>query len=237
MSSTVMSASAMWSRQMRAGRREPVALGPGRRLPQLRPDERLRAVQVRLVGLDDDRGDRRLASVAVALEELGIAGDRGSPVHTERLAHAGDGEQEPDPPGGDDVADGVEAPVARLVGQHEGARADHVAEAGDTAPRRRVARPVLADRRDGHERGERDERPAVLVELRDRLDLDRLVRRAVQLGDLVLARHKVLLSGAHARSLRPGLALGPYAMRDTPCASLAPIRSSRPEPGAARRRS
>src|SRR5215207_1924051 len=114
-----------------SGRREPVALGPRRGLPQLRAHERLRAVQVRLVGLDDDRGDRRLAPVAVALEELGVAGDRGAPVHAQGLAHAGDHEEEPDLPGRDDVADRVEAPVARLVGEHDGSRADDVAEAGD----------------------------------------------------------------------------------------------------------
>ena len=114
--------------------------------------QRLRALRVRLVDLDDDAELRDLALDRARREQLGIGGERRATVHPERLGHAGDEEQQPDVRVGEDVAQRVGDAVARTLGQQQRAVVDDLDEPGRVAPRAQVAVAVGVRRRDAQER-------------------------------------------------------------------------------------
>ena len=82
----------------RAG--QAVEARPRLRLPEVRADERLRAVEKRLLDLDPDGQPRRAALLdLVAREDRRVARELGAAVHPQRLVEAGDEEEQAGPPG------------------------------------------------------------------------------------------------------------------------------------------
>ena len=90
---------------------------------------------------------------------------RGAAVDAQGLGHARDEEQQPDVRVVDDVALAIQAVVARPVGDRERPLVEHLNEARRVAARRVVGEPVRARGREAQERRERDEAPAVVVEV------------------------------------------------------------------------
>src|ERR1700721_2775916 len=66
------------------------------RIPQIRADQRLAAVEINLVGSHQDAAARRLAVDRGRAEQLGIDGDLRPSVDAQRLANAGNPENQPD---------------------------------------------------------------------------------------------------------------------------------------------
>jgi len=86
-------------------------------------EQRLRALRVALVDLDHDPEPGRLALDGARREQAGVVGDRGAPVHPERVADAGDHEQQADVRVREDVAERVGDPVAGVL-EHARAKLD-----------------------------------------------------------------------------------------------------------------
>ena len=76
--------------------RQLAALDVPLRIPEIRPDERLRAVREDLVDLDQQPELRRLALDRQGLEQRRVGRQRRAPVDAERVADAGDEKQQPD---------------------------------------------------------------------------------------------------------------------------------------------
>ena len=158
---------------------------PGRRVPQVRADERLRAVRVDLVGAHDDRGARRLAHGAGGLEHLGRRRDAGAAVDAQRLVATGDQEEQADVAGRDDVGQRVEAAVAGRVGDREVVLVEDRDEARRATTGRRVGATIGVLAGDDHQRRGGDQARRRLVEHPNVLGPRALGRRLVQLGKLV----------------------------------------------------
>ena len=109
------------------------------RIPEVRAQQRLRALRVRLVDLDEDAELRHLALDRARREQLGVGGERRAAVDAERLGHAGHEEQQPDVRVGEDVAQRVGDPVARPLGQQQRAVVEDPDEPGRVAAGAEVA--------------------------------------------------------------------------------------------------
>src|SRR6185436_269473 len=78
------------------GTSQPVEPAPALRLPEIRANKRLGAVEKCLFYLDADRKPRRAAFLdLVARENLGIPRERGAAVDTQCLVETGDQEEQP----------------------------------------------------------------------------------------------------------------------------------------------
>ena len=156
------------------------------RIPELRAQERLRAVRVRLLDLDQQAELRRLALDRALLEQLRVVDDRRAPVDAERVGDAGDDEEQRDVRVLEDVAVRVGEPVARPVGQEQRPLVEHLHEPGRIAARRDVAAAVGARGRQAEERRQLDELARQLVQPVGDLRLDDVRRLAERRAEGVL---------------------------------------------------
>src|SRR5438445_10995076 len=139
-------------------------VGPGRGVPQARPEEGLRAVEVGLLDLDADPHLGQLAVHGRAREDLLVADDGGAPIDAERVPAPGHEEDQPHVRVLDDVAEPVDAIVPRAVRDHEVRLVQHQHEAGLVALGRHVTLPGGVRGREQEERRGGDEGARVLVE-------------------------------------------------------------------------
>src|SRR6266567_1902425 len=170
-------------------------VGPGRGVPQARPEEGLRAVEVGLLDLDADPHLGQLAVHGRAREDLLVADDGGAPIDAERVPAPGHEEDQPHVRVLDDVTEPVDAIVPRAVGHHEVRLVQHQHEAGLVALGRHVTLPGGVRGREQEERRGGDEGTRVLVERRLALEHGALVGLSVERAQLLLRTHDVLEHG------------------------------------------
>ena len=113
--------------------------------PQLRAEERLRAVEEALLDLDADRQLRCLALRDAARQELRIFRDPRAAVDAQRLLASGNEEDQADVRIGQQVLHPVEALVAGAIGDDDAAVVEDEDEAWRIALGRDVARAVRPD--------------------------------------------------------------------------------------------
>ena len=133
-------------------------------LPEFRPDESLRALQVALFDLDGDREHRPFAPRTERRQPSLIPNEDRPPVDAQRLTDTGHQKQQPNATGLHNVAKAVEPTIARPVGDQQRSLIDHVDESRRIAPRRRIAPPVRPMRTHHDKRRMGDEPTHVLVE-------------------------------------------------------------------------
>ena len=115
-------------------------------VPELRAEERLRALRVRLLDLDEDPELRHLPLDLALREQLGVVDDPRAAVDPERVVDARDQEEQRDPVVGEEVRERVGELVAGAVGQEQRPLVEDADEAGRVAARRDVETAVRASR-------------------------------------------------------------------------------------------
>ena len=183
-----------------AHRRQLGALDPRVGIPQPRPHERLRAVEVGLPHRDPDDDPGRAPRGLEAPGQIGVVTQLGRAVHPQGLVDARHHEQQPDLGPLGQVRQRVEPVVARPVRQEQRVVVRHVHEPGIAPARSGVLAAVRVGRRQHDERRVLDEPAAVAVEVVELLAQGALGRRRVERPQLRLGR-----DCRHAAMVSPGL--------------------------------
>jgi hypothetical protein len=154
------------------------------RVPQIGADQRLAAVEINLLGGDQDAAPRHLAIDGERLQQGRIGRNAGLAVDPQGLVDPGHKKDQPDPGAGEQVADRVDPVVAEPVWDQQSLVVDHLDEARRIPLRRGVAAPRRVARCDDQERRQGDKGARVLFEPRQLL-LDRALHRlAIDFADL-----------------------------------------------------
>src|SRR5712691_994782 len=168
------------------------------RVPQIGADQRLAAVEIDLVGGDQDAAARHLAVDRAGFEQCRVRGDASAPVHPQRLAQPGHEKDQPDARGGQEIADRVDPVIAEPVGDQQRLVVEHLDKARRVALGRGVDAARRVGRGDHQKRRQRDERARVLFQPRQLLFDRALGRLAVDRTDL-----RDVLDDLHPRLLSP----------------------------------
>src|SRR5947209_17824435 len=154
------------------------------RVPQIRPDQRLAAMEIDLFGGDQAAAPRHLAVDRQRLQQRRIGGDPGAAVDPQGLVDPGDEEDQPHSGGGEQIADRVDPVVAEPVRNQQRLVIEHLDETRRIALRRSVAAAGRVARSDYQKWRERDEGARMLLQP-GQLLLDRALHRlAVDFADL-----------------------------------------------------
>jgi len=176
------------------------------RVPQIRADQRLRALRVGPLDLDHDAQPRRPAVDSTRRQQLGVLDHAGATVHAERVADAGDQEHQPHVRVLEDVAKRIRDSVAGTIGDQQRAPVEDANEAGRVTARRHVAATVQRRGRDAQERGLLDEPAGERVDVVGYLADDHLGGRADHLAKLHFCPDR-----AHASTIPAGGRGRPHA--------------------------
>ena len=149
------------------------------------------ALRVGLLDLDDDPELRRPSRRRCSGEELLVLDDAAAPVDAERVADAGDQEEQRDPRVDEQVRQRVRQPVPGPVGEQQRALVENAHEPCRVAARRHIEPAVRPAGRDADERRALDELARQVVQAVGELADDDLGRNAAdELAKLVLARDR-----------------------------------------------
>ena len=140
-------------------------------VPEVGAQQRLRALRVRLLDLDEDPEPRHLPLHLARGEQLRVVDDPRAAVDAKRVVDARDQEQQRDPVVLEQVRERVGELVSRPVGQEQRPLVEDPDEAGRIAARRHVEPAVGPAGRDDDERRALDELPRERVEPVDDLRL------------------------------------------------------------------
>ena len=167
------------------------AVDLGLRVPQLRAHDRLRAMEIDAFDVDDEHAARQLAVDREALHQFGIDRDRGAAIHAQGLAHAGNQKQQRDARIAHDVAEAVDAVVARPVGNRDGLIVEDAHKAARVALGRAVE-PLRSAGRHRHERRRFDQFAVAAVDVVDFLDDGVRILFAVERLQLLHGRYQMI---------------------------------------------
>src|SRR5579884_225899 len=196
-------------------------------VPELRAQQCLRTLRVRLLDLDEDAEPRDLAVDRAPREELGVVDDPRAAVDAEGVIDARDEEEERDPVVLEQVRQRVRELVPRAVGQEERPLVEDADEAGRVAARRHVETRVRAARRDDDERRPLDELAGQRVEPVGDLPLDQLRRLAEQASQLRLVHAENLGARFSRTAATPSRTSGPVMSRNSSSSEASKIGPAR----------
>src|SRR5262245_2853048 len=195
-----------------AGRRQALAVDLGRLLPKLRAYDRLGAVEINALDVNDEHTARQLAVDGEALHQFGIDGDRRPAVHAQRFLHAW--HQAPNYKARitDDVAKPVDAIVARTIGDRQRLVVKNPHKPGRVTFGRAI-KSLGTCRRDSHKRRHLNQLAIAIADIVDLFDDRSSQSLSIKRLELVHRRDQMIVVGhrkspsSRARSCRPSCAL------------------------------
>src|SRR5262245_60908496 len=116
-----------------ARRWQALAIDLGGFVPELRAHDRLRAMEIDRLNVNDEYAARQLAVDRKTLHQLWIDGDRSAAIHAQGLTHAGDQKKQRDARITYNIAKAVNAVVAGPVGNGERLVVENTYKAGGIA--------------------------------------------------------------------------------------------------------
>jgi pimeloyl-ACP methyl ester carboxylesterase len=134
------------------------------RVPERRSYKRFGTLRIGLVDRDLDSQAWCFSLDRRRCKQVGIINEYSSAVHSERVGHPGDNEEQPDVRVGDDVAQRVGDAIPGALGDQEGLIIEDAHETGRVTPRAEIAVAVRIRGRKTHERRPFDERSCRVVE-------------------------------------------------------------------------